>query len=284
MTTFSAGSSDTPGSPGWNSIEEVADAVRACTECRLHSGRTNAVPGDGSPVASILIIGEGPGFNEDQQGLPFVGRSGRLLDELLAEVPLSREDVFITNVVKCRPPDNRDPQPDEVAACRPYLERQMELLNPKVVVTLGRHSLLRFYPEGKISKDHGKILRWKDRILFPLYHPAAGLRNPAIKRDLQEDVLRLPEALRESLRVSVRASDRTSDEAPVPGPMGPVSPEPDDERQQPGPASEQQPEASPANSQERRPEKLNVGAPLSEQRTGNETTEEEKGDRQLGFF
>ena len=101
------------------------------------------MPGAGSSVASILIIGEGRGFNENQQGLPFVGRSGKLLDELLAAVPLSREDVFITNVVKCRPPDNRDPQPDEVAACRPYLERQMELINPKVVVTLGRHSYLR---------------------------------------------------------------------------------------------------------------------------------------------
>ncbi|TDI88115.1 MAG: uracil-DNA glycosylase [Chloroflexi bacterium] len=243
----STGSTGSPGPPAWNSIEELADAVRTCTKCRLHSSRTNAVPGDGSPVASILIIGEGPGFYEDQQGLPFVGRSGKLLDELLTRVPLSREDVFITNVVKCRPPDNRDPQPDEVAACRPYLERQMELLNPKVIVTLGRHSYLRFYPDGKISKDHGKILRWNDRILFPLYHPAAALRNPAIKRDLEEDVLRLPEALRESLRVSPGASQQE-------------------------PASGQQPEA------------LEVGAPLSEPLIENETTEEEKGDRQLGFF
>jgi uracil-DNA glycosylase family 4 len=219
LTPTSTGSFDSPvdpagGDSGWNSIEEIADVVRSCTNCRLHAGRTNAVPGDGSPVASILIIGEGPGFNEDQQGLPFVGRSGKLLDELLAEVPLSRQDVFITNVVKCRPPDNRDPKPDEVAACRPYLERQIELLDPKVIVTLGRHSFLRFYPEGKISKDHGKILRWNDRILFPLYHPAAGLRNPAIKLDLQADVLRLPEALRESLSMSATASAKT----PVPVP------------------------------------------------------------------
>ena len=190
----------TAENPTWDTIEDVADAVRTCTKCRLHSCRTNAVPGDGSAVASILIVGEGPGFNEDQFGLPFVGRSGKLLGELLATVPLSREDVFITNVVKCRPPNNRDPLPDEVAACRPYLEFQMQLINPKVIVTLGRHSLLRFYPEGKISNDHGKILQWGDRILLPLYHPAAGLRNPAIKRDLQRDVLMLPEALRESLR------------------------------------------------------------------------------------
>ncbi|MDA1279340.1 MAG: uracil-DNA glycosylase [Chloroflexi bacterium] len=197
--TGQSGSPDSAGPTNWASIEAIADAVRVCTKCRLHSDRINAVPGDGSPVASILIIGEGPGFNEDQRGLPFVGRSGKLLDELLATVPLSRDDVFITNVVKCRPPDNRDPLPDEVSACRPYLERQMELLDPKVIVTLGRHSLLRFYPEGRISKDHGKILRWGDRILFPLYHPAAGLRNPAVKRELERDVLRLPEALRESL-------------------------------------------------------------------------------------
>lgn len=161
------------------------------------------MPGDGSPVASILIIGEGPGFNEDQQGLPFVGRSGKLLDELLAQVPLSRKDVFITNVVKCRPPDNRDPLPDEVAACKPYLQRQLDLINPKVIVTLGRHSLLRYYPEGRISKDHGRIIKLDDRVLFPLYHPAAGLRNPAMKRDLQEDVMRLPEAIREALTMGV---------------------------------------------------------------------------------
>jgi DNA polymerase len=149
-----------------------------------------------------LIIGEGPGANEDERGVPFIGRSGKLLDELLAAVPLSRDDVFITNVVKCRPPDNRDPLPAEAAACRPYLERQMELLDPKVIVTLGRHSMLRFYPKGKISQDHGKILEWEGRILFPLYHPAAGIRNPAIKKDLRQDVLRLPEALAAAARIS----------------------------------------------------------------------------------
>ncbi len=135
-----------------------------------------------------------------------MGRSGKLLDELLAEVPLSREDVFITNVVKCRPPENRDPLPDEVASCRPYLDRQMQLLDPKVIVTLGRVSMLRFHPTGKISEDHGKILEWEGRVLFPLYHPAAGLRNPAIKRELQKDVLRLPEALEEWARLSANAS------------------------------------------------------------------------------
>ncbi|HIM59037.1 MAG TPA: uracil-DNA glycosylase [Dehalococcoidia bacterium] len=257
-----------PGSSDWSSIEEIAGVVRTCTKCRLHAGRTNAVPGAGSSVASILIIGEGPGFNENQQGLPFVGRSGKLLDELLAAVPLSREDVFITNVVKCRPPDNRDPQPDEVAACRPYLERQMELINPKVVVTLGRHSYLRFYPDGKISRDHGKILQWNDRILFPLYHPAAGLRNPAIKRELQEDVLRLPEALRESLRITT-AAVREVNEVPY---------QPEQVAAQPPTSIHVQtaPEFS--------PEEVKAGASLSEPVIENETTEKEGGERQLGFF
>ena len=176
--------------------------MRSCIACGLHSTRTNSVPGSGSSKAEIFIIGEGPGFNEDQQGLPFVGRCGKLLDELLTSIPMTREEVFITNVVKCRPPDNRDPLPDEVAACRTYLEHQMELLDPKVVVTLGRVSMLRFHPKGKISQDHGKILEWGGRILFPLYHPAAGLRNPTIKRELQKDVLKLPEALRQANRVS----------------------------------------------------------------------------------
>jgi len=208
----------------WNTVDEIADAVLACTNCRLHENRTNAVPGDGSSVASILIIGEGPGFNEDQQGFPFVGRSGKLLDELLAQVPLSRKDVFITNVVKCRPPDNRDPLPDEVAACEPYLQRQLDLINPKVIVTLGRHSLLRYYPEGRISKDHGRIIKLEDRVLFPLYHPAAGLRNPAIKKDLQEDVMRLPEAIREALTLG---ASRQPEAEVVPEPTVPANPAPD---------------------------------------------------------
>ncbi len=288
-----AGPTGSSGDGGWNSIEDLADAVRTCTKCQLNKGRTNAVPGDGSTVASILIIGEGPGFHEDQQGLPFVGRSGKLLDELLAAVPLSRQDVFITNVVKCRPPDNRDPQPDEVAACRPYLDRQMELINPKVIVTLGRHSYLRFNPDGKISRDHGKILRWKDRILFPLYHPAAGLRNPAIKRNLQEDVLRLPEALRESLKVSIKASAENPMSEPVPtesaesAQLRPDRPEPASATQQ----EAQQQEAPLADTladkrADTRADSLeiqNASTKISEPIIEEETTRE-KGDRQLGFF
>jgi len=129
---------------GWTSLDEIAEEVRACVKCRLSETRTNAVPGDGSTAASVLFIGEGPGKNEDEQGLPFVGRAGQMLNRVLAEAPLAREDVFITNVVKCRPPGNRDPELDEVTACMPYLKAQIALLNPRVIVTLGRHSMLRF--------------------------------------------------------------------------------------------------------------------------------------------
>jgi len=238
----------------WNSLDELATAVRSCANCALHETRTNAVPGSGSSKAEILIIGEGPGFNEDQQGLPFVGRSGKLLDELLAAVPMSRDDIFITNVVKCRPPDNRDPLPEEVAACRAYLERQLELINPKVIVTLGRVSMLRYYPQGKISEDHGKILEWEGRILFPLYHPAAGLRNPEIKQELQKDVLKLPEA--------VRAANTGS------------NPEPIEEPNIIRPSSQT---AETSNTDE-------AEAQISEPLLTNETNEEEQGDRQLGLF
>ncbi|MBN4064420.1 uracil-DNA glycosylase [Dehalococcoides mccartyi] len=246
-------------------MEELAAAVQTCTKCALHSGRTNAVPGSGSAKGGILIIGEGPGFNEDQQGLPFVGRSGKLLDELLAEIPLSREDVFITNVVKCRPPENRDPLPDEVTACRPYLERQLELLDPKVIVTLGRHSMLRFYPKGKISVDHGKILEWEGRILFPLYHPAAGLRNPAIKRELQKDVLRLPEALKQAALISSEHSENESDQEI----------QEENKEQENIRSHDQLAEAQEQNEAE---------AQLFEPLLKNETNEKEKGDRQLGMF
>jgi uracil-DNA glycosylase family 4 len=264
-----------------NSIDELATAVRSCTACGLHSTRTNAVPGSGSSKAEILIIGEGPGFNEDQQGLPFVGRSGKLLDELLSTIPLAREDVFITNVVKCRPPDNRDPLPDEVAACRPYLERQMELIDPKVVVTLGRVSMLRFHPKGKISEDHGKILEWEGRILFPLYHPAAGLRNPAIKRELQQDVLKLPEALRQANGVSsVNNDDEINGEVHTSTPNSLVT-------QQDRKLNEDKEELERENNN--RPSSQTADAPiadaqLSEPLLKNETTTKEKGDRQLGMF
>lgn len=186
----------------WPTLDAIAEAVRACQKCRLCEGRTNAVPGEGSPSAALMFIGEGPGFNEDQQGRPFVGRAGKLLDDLLSTVPVKREDVYITNVVKCRPPDNRDPHPDEVEACWPYLEAQIALLKPRVIATLGRHSLGRFFPDSKISRDHGRILRWRDHTVFPLYHPAAALRAGAVMEALAADFKKLPQAILESLRAA----------------------------------------------------------------------------------
>ena len=173
-------------------LEEIGVEVRQCTACRLCEKRTNAVPGEGALKSGIMFIGEGPGFNEDQQGRPFVGQAGKLLEEMLAAVGLHREQVFITNVVKCRPPGNRDPQPDEIAACNGYLDRQLAAINPRIVVTLGRYSLARFFPGAKISAVHGEPKFADGRAYVPFYHPAAGLRTPAIKHMLFEDIQRLP--------------------------------------------------------------------------------------------
>ena len=191
--------SQPPGPQTWDSLESVSNDVVACTLCRLAETRTQAVPGEGSPAAAVMFIGEGPGFNEDQQGRPFVGRAGKLLDDLLGSVPMRREDVFITNIVKCRPPDNRDPLPDEVNACSGYLKAQIELLNPRVIATLGRHSLLRFVPDARISRDHGTIMRWEGRVIYPLYHPAAALRSMQVMQATREDFKRIPEAIRAAL-------------------------------------------------------------------------------------
>lgn len=182
-------------------LAAVAAEVRACTRCRLHEGRTNAVPGEGNPATEVVFVGEGPGFNEDRQGRPFVGRAGDLLVRLLGEIGWRRDDVFITNLVKCRPPDNRDPQPDEIATCVPYLRRQLEALDPSLVVTLGRHSLARFMPGSAISRAHGTMLPAdpdtgaRHAIVFAMYHPAAALRTPAIEAAILADIRGVPRAL-----------------------------------------------------------------------------------------
>jgi uracil-DNA glycosylase len=182
-------------------LEVVATEVRACTRCRLHETRTLAVPGEGNPDTEVVFVGEGPGFNEDRQGRPFVGRAGDLLTKFLATLRWKRDEVFITNIVKCRPPDNRDPEPDEIAACAPYLKRQLEILDPALIVTLGRHSLGRFMPGERISQAHG-TMRPVDpesgaasAMAFALYHPAAALRTPDIERTSYADVARIPPAL-----------------------------------------------------------------------------------------
>lgn len=178
-------------------LEAIGAEVRECTACRLCEQRTKAVPGEGAIKSGIMFIGEGPGFHEDQQGRPFVGQAGKLLEEMLAAVHLRREQVFITNVVKCRPPGNRDPQPDEIAACNDYLDRQLAAIDPRIVVTLGRYSLARFFPGAKISAVHGDPKFADGRAYVPFYHPAAGLRTPAIKQMLFEDVQKLPAIARQ---------------------------------------------------------------------------------------
>ncbi|MCO5177447.1 MAG: uracil-DNA glycosylase [Thermomicrobiales bacterium] len=173
-------------------LDEVAAMVRTCTRCELCRGRTNAVPGQGAADAEIMFIGEAPGYNEDKQGLPFIGAAGKFLNELLESINLSRETVFITNVVKCRPPGNRDPLPDEIEACYPYLERQIETIDPMVIVTLGRYSMSRWFPNERISRIHGQPKRVGERVIVPMYHPAAALHQGSLRATILADFERLP--------------------------------------------------------------------------------------------
>lgn len=178
-------------------LTTLREEIAVCTRCELHRGATNAVPGEGSPNARILLIGEAPGFHEDTQGKPFVGNSGKFLTDLLAKAGLSREDVFITNVVKHRPPGNRDPLPDEMLACSHFLERQIEILNPDVIVTLGRFSLAKYFPGQRISQIHGQPKEINGRFVVPMYHPAAALHNGSLRPEIEADFLKLPRLLAE---------------------------------------------------------------------------------------
>ena len=181
-----------------DSLDDVAHAVRTCTDCPLHRGRTNAVPGEGSPSAELMFIGEGPGFHEDRQGRPFVGPAGNLLEGLLASIGTNRDEVFIANMVKCRPPDNRDPQPSEIAACSKYLDRQIELINPRLIVTLGRFSLGRFFPGESITRARGSLRQKDGRLIFPVMHPAAALRRPELRTTMVQDFRAIADALAQS--------------------------------------------------------------------------------------
>lgn len=178
-------------------LEEIAGQVRGCPKCELARTRTNAVPGEGNPEAQVMLIGEGPGFYEDRDGRPFVGNAGKFLNELLAKAGLKREEVFITNVVKCRPPGNRDPLPDEIAACAPYLEGQIAAIDPAVIVTLGRFSMARWFPGERISKIHGQAKREGRRLVVPMYHPAAALHQQSLRATIEEDFERLPKFIAE---------------------------------------------------------------------------------------
>lgn len=194
-------------------LEQIAQEIRACQACPLHSARTRVVPGAGRPDAEILFIGEAPGYHEDQQGLPFVGASGKYLGELLGMIGLTRNDVFITNVVKCRPPGNRDPLPAEIDTCvKTYLNRQIEIIRPKIIVTLGRFSMALFFPPtARITKVHGQPRRADGRIYYPVFHPAAVLRNMNLRPAMEADFRRMLDLLKE-----IEASNDTTPHEPPP--------------------------------------------------------------------
>lgn len=176
-------------------LKQVKENVRQCKKCRLYKEAKNAVPGEGNINSSIVFIGEAPGANEDKTGRPFVGRAGKLLEELLNEIGYKREDVWIGNIIKHRPPRNRDPLTDEIEACQPYLRLQLEAMDPDLVVTLGRFAMNYFYKDGKISQDRGQLKLINGRYIYPVYHPAAGLRNPGFKEALVNDFKKIPRVL-----------------------------------------------------------------------------------------
>lgn len=176
-------------------LEALYQQIRQCEKCPLAQGRTRAVPGEGPEDADIMFIGEAPGFHEDQQGRPFVGAAGQFLDTLLASITLSRGDVYIANIIKCRPASNRDPQPDEIAACRPYLDEQIALIKPKMIATLGRFSMQLAFKGVSISRVHGSPKKVGDIVYFPLFHPAAALHQPRYRSLIEQDMAKIPRLL-----------------------------------------------------------------------------------------
>ena len=179
-------------------LAQIAKEVTVCTNCALHHSRKKSVPGEGPASAEIMFIGEGPGFHENEQGRPFVGAAGKFLDQLLAQAGVTRADVWIGNVVKCRPPENRDPQPDELAACNEYLERQTQAIDPSIIVTLGRFSMNKFFSGAKISAVHGQMKKVGDRYVIAMFHPAAALHQAALKPAILADFAKLPELLEQA--------------------------------------------------------------------------------------
>lgn len=185
-------------------LEEISEQVSRCQKCPLYKNTNKAVPGEGNPNAGIMFVGEGPGFWEDQKGIPFCGAAGKLLDQLLQSIKVKREEVFIGNVVKHRPPNNRDPLPEEIEACKIWLDKQIEIIQPKIIVTLGRFSMSKFIPDGKISQIHGqaKFVEFKNRryIVIPMFHPAAALRSVAVMEQIKQDFQKIPKFLEAQIK------------------------------------------------------------------------------------
>ena len=213
-------------------LDAIGAEVATCTRCRLHQTRRKSVPGEGTAATEVLFVGEGPGFNEDQQGRPFVGRAGDFLGKMLDSICWKREEVFITNVVKCRPPENRDPEPDEIAACAPYLTRQIEALDPALVVTLGRFSMARFNPGARIGQVHGTLRAphqdagAPDALVYFMYHPAAALRDPTTAALSLKDMEGVPQALLDARKIrgsKADPADPVPAGEPVPSPAPTVT-------------------------------------------------------------
>lgn len=197
-------------------LETLNEEVRTCTRCDLHLTALKGVPGEGPIDARVMLVGEAPGFNEDKQGRPFVGAAGRFLEELLEVAGMTRAEVYITNVVKHRPPNNRDPLPGELAACLPYLERQIEIIKPEVIVTLGRFSLGTFFPGSMISKSHGEMREKDGRRYFAMYHPAAALHQDRLRQTLIDDMKKLAKLLEQKPSEQPAASDTSHDDEDPP--------------------------------------------------------------------
>lgn len=196
-----------------SALTKLDAEIAQCQRCEIARSRTRAVPGEGSETAEILFIGEAPGYHEDQLGRPFVGPAGQFLERLLASIDLKREQVYIANVIKCRPPGNRDPLPSEIANCRPYLDRQIELISPKMIVTLGRYSMAMFFPGKSISKIHGTSQEKDGVIYFAMYHPAAALHQQNLRSEIEADMKKIPSIL------AARKTAATPAPAPRPEPQ-----------------------------------------------------------------
>jgi DNA polymerase len=185
-----------------SALTELNKEIERCQDCELAKHRTRVVPGEGPENSSLLFIGEAPGWHEDQQGRPFVGPAGQFLEELLASIGLKRNQVYIANVIKCRPPTNRDPLPGEIQACSKWLNHQIELIRPKIIVTLGRYSMAKYFPNESISKVHGKAKRQDDTIYYAMYHPAAALHQGSLRKVIEADMLKIPQFLAQAEKLT----------------------------------------------------------------------------------
>lgn len=185
-----------------STLAELSEEISRCQDCELGKTRQRAVPGEGPEDADLVFVGEAPGWHEDQQGRPFVGPAGLFLEELLASIGLKRKDVHICNVIKCRPPQNRDPLPREIETCDRWLDRQIELIKPKMIVTLGRYSMARFFPKSTISRIHGTYRKQGGIIHYAMYHPAAALHQQSLRRTIEEDMLKIPSLLAQAEKIA----------------------------------------------------------------------------------